>query len=138
MTTCEDALPGETPFATCPRRGHIFSLLAHCPEQRDTLTRDPAAQGIVPDLVLSGHTHGRQVKVLGRALALPSGSGRYVEGWYEGDAEKGGQANAPLYASRGIGTLLLPIRLGSTPEIAVFDWMGGTPESVRQAWRVAP
>ena len=98
-------------------------LLAHCPGHRDTLTRDPAAQGVVPDLVLSGHTHGGQVKILGHAPAIPRGSGSYVEGWYEGAAEAGQQTVAPLYVSRGIGTTFLPVRLGCTPEIAVFDWM---------------
>ncbi len=67
------------------------------------------------------HTHGGQVKILGRAPAIPRGSGSYVEGWYQGAAEAGGQARAPLYVSRGIGTTFLPVRLGSTPEIAVFD-----------------
>ncbi|MCH2469136.1 MAG: hypothetical protein MK486_03875 [Gemmatimonadetes bacterium] len=61
------------------------------------------------------------MKILGRAPAIPRGSGSYVEGWYQGAAEAGGQARAPLYVSRGIGTTFLPVRLGSTPEIAVFD-----------------
>ena len=110
-------------FRDVPSQGpHL--LLAHCPAHRDALTRDSATQGIVPELVLSGHTHGGQVKVLGRAWALPSGSGPYVEGWYEDDGAPGDQRNAPLYVSRGIGTTFVPIRRGSTPEIAVFDWVG--------------
>ena len=129
MTTCADAHPGATLFATCPRTGHIFSVLTA--RRIGTHSREilrPKGSSRIWSC-LATPTEDR-CKVLGRALALPSGSGGYVEGWYEGDAEKGGQANAPLYVSRGIGTVFLPIRLGSTPEIAVFDWMGRAPESI--------
>jgi predicted MPP superfamily phosphohydrolase len=38
----------------------------------------------------------------------------YTSGWYE---KAGGQ----LYVNRGIGTTILPIRLGARPEITVFE-----------------
>jgi predicted MPP superfamily phosphohydrolase len=38
-----------------------------------------------------------------------------VSGWYR-DAER-----VPMYVSRGIGTSVVPIRLGAVPEIAAFD-----------------
>jgi predicted MPP superfamily phosphohydrolase len=65
--------------------------------------------------MLSGHTHGGQIAPFGVALKLPHGSGGYVAGWYRGDG-------VPLYVSRGIGTSLVPIRIGATPELAQFDW----------------
>jgi predicted MPP superfamily phosphohydrolase len=65
--------------------------------------------------MLSGHTHGGQVAPFGRPLYRPRGSGRYVSGWYR-DADR-----VPMYVSRGIGTSVVPIRLGAVPEIAVFD-----------------
>lgn len=91
--------------------GDFHVLLAHCPAHRDQLTAD---HGRV-DLVLSGHTHGGQVQIFGRAPLVPRGSGRYVEGWYR-DAD-GWPA---LYVSRGVGTSVLPVRFGARPEVAFF------------------
>lgn len=98
------------PAAIAPEHGasapHI--LLAHCPAQRDRLPPETAV-----DLVLSGHTHGGQVQVLGRAPLVPRGSGGYLEGWYGG-------GGPPMYVSRGIGTSVLPIRFGAPPEVSFF------------------
>jgi len=92
-------------------------LLAHCPGQRDVI--DFAALGgsggAVPQYMLSGHTHGGQVALWGLAPVRPRGSGRYVAGWYRGEGPE-------LYVSRGLGWTSLPIRLGSVPEIAFFEW----------------
>ncbi len=96
-----------------PAGAHL--LLAHCPAQRDSLA-PPAGQAI--DLVLSGHTHGGQIAPFGMAIVTPSGSGRYVSGWYR-------DGGVPMYVSRGLGTSLVPARLGSTPELVVIDWTLG-------------
>ena len=101
-----------------PRAHHL--LLAHCPAQRDTListagTRESALlDPFAPEVVLSGDTHGGQVNLLGFAPWVPWGSGRYLSGWYR-------EANPPLYVSRGLGTLFLPVRPGATLEIAHFE-----------------
>ncbi len=98
-------------------------LLAHSPAYRDAVAAHAQTAGAVPrepvdvagiTLMLSGHTHGGQVTVGGWAPLLPPGSGRYVRGWFRGDGAP------PLYVSRGIGTSVLPIRFGATPELAVF------------------
>lgn len=100
-------------------------LLAHCPEQRDRLWLPSQPKGVeMPEppypavhrmtVMLSGHTHGGQVNVLGWAPMLPRGTGRYVRGWFR---DGGG---VPLYVSRGIGTSVAPVRFGSPPEVAVF------------------
>ncbi|HST62928.1 MAG TPA: metallophosphoesterase, partial [Longimicrobium sp.] len=98
-------------------------LLAHCPEHRDRLDLPPlpfdggapaAADASRITMMLSGHTHGGQVNVLGWTPVLPRGSGRYVRGWFR-DAGR-----VPLYVSRGIGTSVVPVRLGAPPEVAVF------------------
>lgn len=85
-------------------------LLSHCPAVRDLLPGAPALTAM-----LSGHTHGGQVSLWGYAPLRPSGSGRYVSGWYRDGA-------LDLYVSRGIGTSVVPIRLGSAPEVAFFEW----------------
>ncbi len=87
-------------------------LLAHCPAYREHAERE--AKGRLT-CMLSGHTHGGQIRVLGFAPVLPRGSGGYVSGWYHG------AGRLPLYVSRGIGTSLIRARLGASPEIAVFE-----------------
>jgi len=89
------------------RRGHHL-VLAHCPAQRDAVT----GAANLP-WMLSGHTHGGQVGVPGLRFT-PRGSGDYERGWYRG-------ALPHLYVSRGLGTSVVPLRVGSPPEVAVFD-----------------
>ena len=66
-----------------------------------------------PALFLAGHTHGGQIRLPGVTLVLPVGSGRFVAGWYR-------DTIAPLYVSRGIGTVFVPARLFCPPELPVF------------------
>ncbi|HEV8384091.1 MAG TPA: metallophosphoesterase [Candidatus Acidoferrales bacterium] len=63
-------------------------------------------------LALTGHTHGGQVRLpfMG-PLWLPSGCGRFVEGWYEKNGSK-------MYVSRGLGTSILQVRFLCRPELA--------------------
>ncbi len=93
-----------------PCQNHL--LLAHCPVARDASPLPPEHPAT---FMLSGHTHGGQIAPFGIAVALPEASGGYVAGWYR-------DGGTPMYVSRGIGTSLLPIRIGSTPEVARFDW----------------
>jgi predicted MPP superfamily phosphohydrolase len=63
---------------------------------------------------MAGHTHGGQLAIGNKAIFTPRGSGRFVAGWYStqwGD----------LYVSKGVGTSILPMRIGARPEIAVFE-----------------
>jgi predicted MPP superfamily phosphohydrolase len=72
------------------------------------------------DLMLSGHTHGGQVK-------LPFLGAPYVPSYHlygEGLIRDGGRQ---LYVSRGIGSLLFPIRWGCPPEISVIRLAGPGP-----------
>jgi predicted MPP superfamily phosphohydrolase len=73
--------------------------------------REAAAHDI--DLVLSGHTHGGQVRlpVVGSVYGRSRLGTRFVEGWNRLDGTQ-------IYVSRGIGKVLLPIRLGCPSEIA--------------------
>jgi predicted MPP superfamily phosphohydrolase len=88
-------------------------LLSHCPVFRDRLTGDRAER---ISAVISGHTHGGQVAVGRWAPLLPPGSGGYVSGWYR-------DGPAPdLFVSRGLGTSMVPLRLGAPPELAIVDW----------------
>jgi uncharacterized protein len=130
VTGVDDLLGGRPDLGAAmrgvaPASAHL--LLAHCPGYRDRLAPKivgplspaEAAEGVWMGregfrAMLSGHTHGGQVRVLGWEPMLPRGSGRYVRGWYR---EPGW---VPLYVSRGIGTSVVPVRFGSVPELAVF------------------
>lgn len=67
----------------------------------------------IPAAILAGHTHGGQVRLPFYTPYTPSGSGRFVAGWYRDTV-------APLYVSRGIGTVLLPARFCCPPELPIF------------------
>ena len=69
-----------------------------------------------PCVTFAGHTHGGQIDVPLLTSALFRGNARFLRGWYR-------QPDAPgsLYVSRGLGTVHIPLRINSTPEIALFD-----------------
>ena len=67
-------------------------------------------------LTIAGHTHGGQVKLplLGRAdCAVPSMASVMLPGIIREDGKT-------LFVSTGIGTSILPVRLGVPPEIALL------------------
>lgn len=67
-------------------------------------------------LILSGHTHGGQVRIPGveiRKFPVDLGRNFYVDGFYRLN-------RAQLYVSRGAGTVHFPLRFCTRPEIAVF------------------
>jgi predicted MPP superfamily phosphohydrolase len=84
-------------------------LMCHAPDYADQLLAHPAGKSV--DLMLSGHTHGGQVRLpLVGALDLPIMGRRYVEGLFH----LGGMQ---LYVNRGLGTIGVPFRLDCPPEI---------------------
>ncbi len=85
-------------------------LLAHYPSVVDL----PLQDGLKYDLILSGHTHGGQVRLPGYgALITPYSSSGYESGLYE--TEKG-----PLYVTSGVGWLI-KVRFFCRPEIVVIE-----------------
>jgi hypothetical protein len=68
------------------------------------------------DLTLAGHTHGGQLSLesIRRGLCLSRLETPYVSGWYE-------KSGSQLYVNRGIGTTMIPIRLGARPEITIVE-----------------
>lgn len=93
-------------------------LLAHNPDTAEhpdiTGRRAPSTAPRI-DLMLSGHTHGGQVRLplIGTPI-VPSDYGqKYAGGLVRGPA-------CPVLVSRGIGMSLLPVRLGVPPEIPII------------------
>jgi len=84
-------------------------LLCHEPDYADRILAHPAGKAV--DLMLSGHTHGGQVRIpFMRGMHLPPGGRKYVEGWFQ----LGGMQ---LHVNRGLGTVGVPFRFNCPPEI---------------------
>lgn len=84
-------------------------LLCHNPDFAESMPSDPRV-----DLMLSGHSHGGQIRLPGlnpaeRVLKYP----RYTHGLVQGP-------QCPVYISAGLGTTGPPLRFACRPEIAVI------------------
>jgi len=89
--------------------GQPLILMCHAPDYADDLLAHPAGKSI--RLMLSGHTHGGQVRLpFVGALDLPPGGRKYVEGLFR-------LGSMQLYVNRGIGTIGVPFRFNCPPEI---------------------
>ncbi|WEG11525.1 metallophosphoesterase [Pullulanibacillus sp. KACC 23026] len=102
---------GKKALKGIPRNGFTL-LLAHEPDLADWKQAVPYPV----DLMLSGHSHGGQIRVpfLG-ALYRPDGAKHYIEG-----LKTIGQSDMKLYVNRGIGTTYLPFRFNCRPEMTLF------------------
>jgi len=96
LARCRSAAPDVSPFL----------LLEHSPGFFENTAVDPANFS----LNLAGHTHGGQISIFGFAPWIPHGSGSFVAGEY---STRFGR----LYVTRGIGTSVIPLRIGARPEI---------------------
>jgi predicted MPP superfamily phosphohydrolase len=83
-------------------------LLAHNP----IILRRAARAGV--DLVLSGHTHGGQVTLRPEKTRFGRPRRRLLRGL-------GRRGNTQIYVTRGLGTVVLPIRYGCPPEVSVLE-----------------
>lgn len=90
-------------------RGRPTVLLSHQPSVLDR------PETLSVSLILSGHTHGGQVRLplVGAPAGLFSKEFKYLRGRFERDGRQ-------LYVTRGTGVIGLPVRLGARPEIAVL------------------
>lgn len=106
----DDHMVGKTDLPTALKGSYpdeMKLLLAHNP----IIFRQAVRHGV--DLVLSGHTHGGQVKVRDpQKRILPRR--KLTAGLHE-------RKNSKIYITRGIGTVVLPIRYQCPPEISLLE-----------------
>jgi len=106
----DDYMVGKTDVLSAMRGSfpdEMKLLLAHNP----LIFRQSVRQGI--DLTLSGHTHGGQVK-------LRDGSKRLLRR-RKLSAGLHGRKDSQIYITRGIGTVVLPVRYQCPPEISLLE-----------------
>jgi uncharacterized protein len=100
----------------------LTATLAKVPEAEPVvlLAHEPDILPQVPDrvsLVLSGHTHGGQVRLLGWSPVVPSRFGnRFAYGHVREQCD--------LIVSGGLGCSIIPVRLGVPPEIVLVNVSG--------------
>jgi uncharacterized protein len=87
-------------------------LMCHAPDYADELVKHAAGSSVA--WMLSGHTHGGQVRLpFVGALQLPPLGRKYVEGWFR-------FGSMQLYVNRGLGAVGVPFRFDCPPEITLF------------------
>jgi predicted MPP superfamily phosphohydrolase len=93
-------------------------VMVHEPDYVDTLLESPLGQRT--DLVLSGHTHGGQIRLpIVGPLFLPTFGQKYVMGLMRFPTANPGKT-VQLYVNRGLGTVALPMRMNCPPEITLI------------------
>lgn len=99
--------PDLMPLKTASGLADFSLLIPHSPD----LIPLAQEEGLAFHLALCGHTHGGQITVFGRSLHASSlYRDRFRSGWYH---EKG----SDILVSNGVGTSILPMRLGTRPQI---------------------
>lgn len=84
-------------------------LLCHNPDYAEAMPSGPRV-----DLMLCGHTHGGQFKIpFGPRPQLPVRYAKYAAGLARGPC-------CPVYTSRGLGMVGVPIRFNCRPELAII------------------
>jgi predicted MPP superfamily phosphohydrolase len=93
-------------------------LLSHNPDVAEET--DLYRSRVRVDLMLSGHTHGGQIRLpLFGTPIVPSRYGsKYAKGLVEGPF-------CPVFICRGIGMSMVPTRFGASPELACLELRRG-------------
>lgn len=109
----DDLLAGLTDLPAALKGSHkkeMKLLLAHNP----SIIRMAQPAGV--DLMLSGHTHGGQIRLrdANESSIFPRRRRRLSSGLHR-------RGNTQIYITRGIGTVVLPVRYGCPPEVSVIE-----------------
>ncbi|MDO4866265.1 MAG: hypothetical protein Q4C10_06875 [Clostridia bacterium] len=95
-------------------RGDCVVVISYSPELLPVLlTSEASNSGRWCDLILTGHTHGGQIRLFGRSiLPLTRVEDQYLSGWRT-------DSGLPILTTEGVGCEGVNLRLGSAPEV----WM---------------
>jgi predicted MPP superfamily phosphohydrolase len=94
------------------KKNEPIIFLCHAPDFVNRIKNGPIGQAV--NLMLSGHTHGGQVRIPFMPVShLPPMGRRYIAGWYR-------LGGLQLYVNRGLGTVGVPLRFNCPPEISAF------------------
>jgi predicted MPP superfamily phosphohydrolase len=110
----DDYMVGKTDLRSALRGSfpdEMKLLLAHNP----VIVRQAARFGV--DLILSGHTHGGQVKIRDEEKRILPRR-KLKNGLHR-------RKDTQIYITRGIGTVVLPVRFGCPPEISLIELKTG-------------
>lgn len=103
---------GQSDIATWARSDYYNIAVSHAPDVIDEVLSDNI------DIMLSGHTHGRQINIpIFDDKILPPLGRKYPKGYYTFDNHR----NSALYVNSGIGTTKYPLRFLSPPEVTFID-----------------
>jgi uncharacterized protein len=114
----DDLYYGETRLPHVMReipRGETRIVLAHEPDYIEEF----AEKGEHADLLMCGHTHGGQIRF--PLIGAPQVPSAYGQRYAMGLARKGAMQ---IYTTRGVGSILLPVRFDCPPEIALYTLRG--------------
>lgn len=108
----DNGWPALTDVAAQVRQEDYVIFLSHSPGIIPNAHKASDANGrhMWFDLGLFGHTHGGQIALVGDWLGISKVDSRYQKGWLV-------ENRANLLISRGVGTSILPIRIGNRPQI---------------------
>lgn len=111
LCATDDILEGRPDTAALTQAIQQSDFTVFAPHSPDILPETDKQEGFRFDLALCGHTHGGQLVVFGRSLHSSSAYGdRYARGWMDAHGGK-------LMVTHGVGTSLLPMRLGVRPQV---------------------
>jgi uncharacterized protein len=95
-----------------PEQRDLTIVLAHSPDQAESCRRRYDAV----DLIVSGHTHGGQVRF--PFIGAPVSSAERADLYEDGLRRR---PWTQVYTSRGLGTTRLPVRFLARPEVAILE-----------------
>lgn len=89
-------------------------LLAHRPEKFESYVNNESKYK--PNLILSGHAHGGQIRIFNQGLIAPNQGffPHYTSGIYS-------QNQSHMVVSRGLGASILPHRINNKPHIPLIN-----------------
>jgi uncharacterized protein len=107
-----------------PEQRDLTIVLAHSPDQAESCRRRYDAV----DLIVSGHTHGGQVRfpVIGAPVSSAQRPDLYEDGLRR-------RPWTQVYTSRGLGTTRLPVRFLARPELAILELTRAARPRIRNA-----